>query len=1079
MKRPSSLPIFILLSLALQASTYAQKPDLIVQTGHATLITSLDFSRDGALLASVDDAGVAKLWDPKKGWELFTFPGTERRYHVKFSPTANSVVTLSWRNYEGKLELWQLEKTVKLKFSISLKNFPTRGVVFSADGEHLRLSDDSKERFFDSADGEEVSVEQIKLSKSFSPPRNESRDRSILATIAEEDKQTVELTEIKTKRQLSVLKGLHTCPIEDVLFSHNSKLLATGSWDNKIVLWDLKNNYAGRELIGHSDGVTALAFNQEDSILASGSSDGSIRLWNTSDGSVLKALAGHTDSVISLAISADGKFIATGSGSESGSKQQDALKVWNTTADQPLTTLTDNMQNIQRLTFSNDGRMLACVAQQLPKSLGNPDTVAPEIKTEPIRIWDLDQERKTYELNGGHGLRDAIAFSADSKSFFSVDWWGEAFDAIASINRWDLNAPEKVRTKQLDHYGLVAFDSTKQFGVFQFASVPSTESPYKAVDVNNRPVPFPRLVTPNLNIQATFSRDGKLFAAVIDQPNSDEVKLIHIWDLTTKTKRPVLKGRGPIAIGGDNNRFLASSSDGQIVVWDLQTRQMKALGIEASNASALGFIPKTNLLVIIGDGKTRLWDAALGQELLTLIALDNDDWMVVTPDGLFDGSPAAWGQILWRFGGNLSDTVPLEHFFEEYYTPGLLRRVVAGERPRVAVDIANKDRRQPNLKITSPAAQQADGVTERTVTLKIDISESPAGAQDVRVFRNGSLVKLWPGDVLKDKNEISLEATVPIVAGENRFTAYAFNRDNIKSADAEVVITGSQTLAHPGRTFILAIGINKYSENPIFKELNFAEKDAETFSKEIAVRQTALGRQAKVIEPLYSEKAKKNDILSALSNLRDQVQPEDTVIIYFSGHGKATKDGRFYLIPHDIGFSTQAEILDHSISDLELEEVFRAIDAARILLIIDACNAGQALGGEDERRGPMNSQGLGQLAYEKGMYVLAAAQGYQAATEARVLGYSLLADSLLREGLTVSADARRDGQITSREWFEFAARRVPQRQRELMRAAQTAGSSLVFVDQEKGDSGKKSVQTPRVFYRRETEVVPFVITAVK
>ena len=74
-------------------------------------------------------------------------------------------------------------------------------------------------------------------------------------------------------------------------------------------------------------------------------------------------------------------------------------------------------------------------------------------------------------------------------------------------------------------------------------------------------------------------------------------------------------------------------------------------------------------------------------------------------------------------------------------------------------------------------------------------------------------------------------------------------------------------------------------------------------------------------------------------------------------------------------------ILEHSISDEELERAVEGIDADKLLMVIDACNSGQALEAEERRRGPMNSKGLAQLAYEKGMYILTAAQSYQAAQE--------------------------------------------------------------------------------------------------
>src|SRR5262249_60773293 len=112
-----------------------------------------------------------------------------------------------------------------------------------------------------------------------------------------------------------------------------------------------------------------------------------------------------------------------------------------------------------------------------------------------------------------------------------------------------------------------------------------------------------------------------------------------------------------------------------------------------------------------------------------------------------------------------------------------------------------------------------------------------------------------------------------------------------------------------------------------------AQTEPEIFTKDIGRRQKAVGRRTEIIEPLYSEAAKKENILAALRKLAGQVKPEDSVVVYFSGHGKATRDGRFYLIPTDIGYQTLDEVLQHSILDVELEKVFRSMDAGQILLI--------------------------------------------------------------------------------------------------------------------------------------------------
>jgi hypothetical protein len=127
----------------------------------------------------------------------------------------------------------------------------------------------------------------------------------------------------------------------------------------------------------------------------------------------------------------------------------------------------------------------------------------------------------------------------------------------------------------------------------------------------------------------------------------------------------------------------------------------------------------------------------------------------------------------------------------------------------------------------------------------------------------------------------------------------------------------------------------------------------------------------------------------------------------------------------------------------------------------------------------MNSKGLAQLAYEKGMYILTAAQSYQAAQEASQLGHGLLTYALVEEGLKqAAADSDpKDGEVWVREWFDYASRRVPNMQLEKMEKARNLGISLSFTEGDKRvpDAARRVTQTPRVFYRRESEGRPLIV----
>jgi len=212
------------------------------------------------------------------------------------------------------------------------------------------------------------------------------------------------------------------------------------------------------------------------------------------------------------------------------------------------------------------------------------------------------------------------------------------------------------------------------------------------------------------------------------------------------------------------------------------------------------------------------------------------------------------------------------------------------------------------------------------------------------------------------------------------------------------------------------------------------------------------------------------------------------VIVYFAGHGLAQKS-RFYVVPNDLGYTGARDALDeaglntlvsHSISDRELEQAFEHIDAGGFILVLDACNSGQALESEEKRRGPMNSKGLAQLAYEKGIYILTAAQAYQAALEAVEWGHGFLTYALVQEGLNKGAadSSPADGTLLLREWLDYAVARVPGIQAAALEGSR--GLKIVFVpgDEKIADPTKRSLQRPRVFYRREVETQPLVVEKV-
>ena len=191
------------------------------------------------------------------------------------------------------------------------------------------------------------------------------------------------------------------------------------------------------------------------------------------------------------------------------------------------------------------------------------------------------------------------------------------------------------------------------------------------------------------------------------------------------------------------------------------------------------------------------------------------------------------------------------------------------------------------------------------------------------------------------------------------------------------------------------------------------------------------------------------------------------MLLTFSGHGYTDARGALYLLPYNVGAGKRRveEILERCISTAELSAWLRGVDAGHLAIVVDASYSAAAVQQPGFKPGPLGSRGLGQLAYDKGMRVLAASQADGVAIENAKIRQGLLTYALVRDGLE-QRRAARDGKVTLGGLLSYAAERVPGLYREVLvgEVKDASGLAARNVGTVKPKQGQlKAVQLPELF----------------
>ncbi len=273
----------------------------------------LVFSEDTKQLTVANASGIVTRWDLTKGSELSSRKLDFCKGRLPTSFAYSEDLTLAIARCGTYTNV--IDTTTGSTLRQILTSSDSRSIVLSRDNQLLALHDSLSTKLLNLSSGQE---DVFEVNFPASCGCDFSNDNSMLAFAQFINSDTVSIIDVKSKRLVARLEA-HPGKIKSLVFSPNGNLLASGSEDRIVRVWDAQTGSLQQALAGHTHKINVVAFTPDGNLLAS-ADDKTLRVWEVSTGKLLHTIEEQNE-VSSIAFSPDGELMVTASA--------EAVGLWN------------------------------------------------------------------------------------------------------------------------------------------------------------------------------------------------------------------------------------------------------------------------------------------------------------------------------------------------------------------------------------------------------------------------------------------------------------------------------------------------------------------------------------------------------------------------------------------------------------------------------------------------------------------------------------------------------------------------------------------------------------------------------